>query len=78
MRPEPVHRPEQQLVTGGALEVQLGLVLPGEADAAVQLDALGGGRTEGVEGLGEGEPADPLPLWAVEEVSAVDAVSQAA
>lgn len=61
MRPQPVRGAEEQLVPGGALEVPLRLVLPGEPDAAVQLNALGGGRAQGFEGLGEGEPTDPPP-----------------
>lgn len=53
---------EEQFVAGRALEVEVGVVLPGEADAAVQLDGLGRGGAQRFQGLGEGEAARPLPL----------------
>ena len=61
VRPQPVHRPEQQLVPGGTLEVEMGVVLPGEPDPAVQLDPLTGSGPQSFQRLREGEPTDPLP-----------------
>ncbi|ARX84252.1 hypothetical protein SMD44_03690 [Streptomyces alboflavus] len=43
----------------------MGVVLPGEADAAVQLDGLGSGGAQGFETLREGEPTGPLAALAV-------------
>ncbi len=38
------------------------VVLPGEPDAAVQLDPLGGGPAQGLQRLGQGEPARLLAV----------------
>lgn len=53
---EPVDGAEEQFVGGGPLEVEMRLVFPGEAVPAVQLDGLGGGDPQRLQGLGESEP----------------------
>ena len=53
---------EEQLAGLGPLEVQVGVVLPGEADAAVDLDVLGGGVEVGVGAVGLGQARDDRDL----------------
>src|SRR5207253_6107300 len=57
--------PEQELARLGPLEIQVGVVLPGEADAAVDLDVLGGGVEVGVRAVGLGQGGDDGQLVAV-------------
>lgn len=52
---QPVDRAEEQFVARSPLEIPVRLVLPGEADAAVQLDGLTGGDPGRLQGLGERE-----------------------
>ena len=49
---------EEELGRLGPLEVQVGRVLPGEADAAVDLDVLGGGVEVGLGAVGLGQAGD--------------------
>src|SRR3546814_20454038 len=49
---------EEQLGALGPLEVQVGGVLPGEADAAMDLDVLGGGVEVRLGAVGLGQAGD--------------------
>src|SRR6266550_3871298 len=53
---------QQDLRALRPLEVQVGVVLPGEADAAVDLDVLGGGVEVGVRAVRLGEAGDGRQL----------------
>ena len=53
---------EQDLRTLGPLEPEVGVVVPGEADAAVHLDRMDGGLQVGFGGAGLGERGDGLDI----------------
>lgn len=55
MGPQRVHGAEEQRVGGGPLRVQVRVVLPCEADAAVQLDGLPRRGAQRLKALREGE-----------------------